>query len=215
MRAIRFVAAHPLFTLLVGTTLPSAISAYSQYVATGGVTGTWPIYGALIGGIVSTVILLSARRIQVPSNAKVAGQAPVTPMEPQRENASEEIERPTLPLGPFDLSDDRIFSPRTPSEMINEVQGKTSLEAERISRRHAGQWLRVEGSVRDVDSFLDLLTVSLSPSPTQPRIRLYFDPELWETQLAALNPGDRIIAEGRIDSISTFSVSLEDCLLLT
>ena len=119
-------------------------------------------------------------------------------------------------LPPIKSTPDRIYTPRTPSEIVNVFRDRTDMEAEKSVQAHIGKWLRVEGVINNVyeSAFPDQITVSVNVSVNmeiEPAIFLEFGKERWIGILETITPGDGIVAEGRIVAIERIWVRLKDC----
>ena len=144
---------------------------------------------------------------------------PHTPAQPIAEllnkNSELSVPRTATQAGLLNASHpDRVYSRRTPAELVDEVQGKTSLVQSEVSRRHVGQWLTVSGKVFNVTAgYLDLM-ITLQRTGEEPIILLRFDPDLWKPHLSTLDMGDSVIAIGNIDTITDSMLVLANCELV-
>ena len=210
---LKFMGEHPISIVLVGVTLPGALAALAEYAITSGVSGTASVYSAVFGGVVTTVVLFSLKKLAAsrPSQLVQQSQPERTPGPPTRPKAVESSPSQRSPVHPID---GRVFSPRTPAELVAEIEGKTTLVAAGISSRHIRQWLEVDGLISDVgDEYTDI-RVSLNSTQAQPVILLHFDPVLWKVRLNSFNVGDRIVAIGKINHIGSSGVSLGESELV-
>ena len=98
--------------------------------------------------------------------------------------------------------------------MVAEQRGKTSIVAQGLGERHKGNWLKVEGTIRDVADWNGDLKVTLNSSQLQPMVFLDFDLTEWKTRLKLLDEGDRIVAVGEIDDVNARWVGLTNCELV-
>ena len=182
-------------TVAVAMILPGVLTAAVEYVITRGVSGAISIGAAVIGGLLAAILLSFIER-------------PVIPEPPnQPEPLSERVSL---------SSETRVFSPRTPTELVAEIEGKsmTTLTAAAVSQRHIGQWLRVNGSIDNIYDWLGSITVSIKTLEHQTSMTLQFNKNVWLETLKPFNIGDQITAIGKIDSISSISVTLEECELI-
>ena len=107
-------------------TLPGLIAAVVEYILTSGVSGIAAIPSAIVGGFVSAVVLFILNR-------SVESQSPQLTEQPQGGGPSDPtrhsgLVEPIPSLRPKVLpSGDRFFSPRTPAELVGEIEGKTEL----------------------------------------------------------------------------------------
>jgi hypothetical protein len=91
--------------------------------------------------------------------------------------------------------------------------GRTHVEGDQLFKlRYKGQWIAVEGSVRNVQWFLLWLEVEIA-SLEQGAVYLRFR-RRHQRRVRALQIGERIRAEGRITS-AQHSLSLKQCAFLT
>ena len=104
----------------------------------------------------------------------------------------------------------RPYTLRTVKEILSDFEGRTEMEAQRIAKQHIGKWLRVDDVVRDVYEFSDEIRVAAGKLRS-PTVFLAFEKEPWLVTLETLRVGDRITAEGKINSVSSFSINLADC----
>ena len=102
----------------------------------------------------------------------------------------------------------KAYCSRSPQELVAPIQGLTDVARHDAIRRFLGTWLVVEGTVRDVihNTELKRFTVFLElPMGSLPAeffaVFLTFDEEKWGTTLRALDKGDPLKAEGRIEDI--------------
>ena len=117
-------------------------------------------------------------------------------------------------------SETKNFSPRTPEELVSEIEGRTELVAEEISKRHIGNWLRVEGTIGSMSESLYIgqhrrISVGLDRGDDLASVYLAFDASKWRDRLMSFDKGDAISVEGQIYGIAPLGyVSLENCELL-
>lgn len=86
----------------------------------------------------------------------------------------------------------------------------------RDAMRHKGAWIRIEGVVRDVSEIRNKkfddgewtphiqIKLEADPPPHDPFSRvveLYVDAAKWEQQVARIERGDWLVAEGAVDDI--------------
>jgi len=81
-------------------------------------------------------------------------------------------------------------------ELVQSVDGKTSMEADRISERYKDSWLEVRAEVYDVHRHYDYIVVSATYNKVV--VGLDFDKDKYMSTLQVLDKGDRIHAIGRI-----------------
>ena len=210
---LRFARAYPKVSVLIGMTLPGLIAAIIEYLLTNGVSGVAAIPSAIVGGLVSAVVLIFLNR-SVPS------QSPQPIEQPQDEGTfvptiHSGLSEPAESQGSVvQLSGDRFFSPRTPAELVAELEGKTDLVAKDLTKRHMGHWMRVNGQINDVEDQFPDVVVYLRETQSQPMMALSFEPDLWKSRLGSLNLGDQIEAIGKINRVGSGWVRLEECELV-
>ena len=203
------------YWVVAGATLPGSFAAIIQYILTGGVSGWIPLVATLLGGIVAAVVLLfTAKRRPLdltksyePLEPLIEGRA-IPPRIPA------ELVAEIKGLEP--LAEGRAISPRTPAELVAEIKGLTEIVATDVSRRHIGQWLRVQGQVQDVSQrFIPKGKIIVSITDAETALNLYFDAKIWGSQVSLFNVEDRISAIGKIDRIGRIGwINLEECELV-
>ena len=186
---------------------------------TQGISGWVPVAVALIAGLVTMVVLKLMQTPNWPEPA-VPHNLPVVLPIITVEAPKSPVESPIITVKPPEAHEskvgDRIISPRTPDELVDEVKGKTKIAANSISKRHIGQWLIVSGTIFEIYKLnsSEYTTVHLRKTESQPDMMLGFVSTEWHEVLSAFNVGDTISAMGKIESISNLGyVSLEDCKL--
>jgi len=119
---------------------------------------------------------------------------------------------------------DRIFSPRSPSELAALTEGKTEIAARAATKPHIGTWLQFQGRVVDVvatsidviDTGVvdgNLTVVDLEGSRHEPMIEAHFRGSWWKS-IQILAVGDQITVRGEIDDISPDNITLTECELV-
>lgn len=191
---LRIAREHPFVSVVVATILPGILAAIAEYIITDGVSGTIPIVTASIGGGGTMIVLL------------LLGKSTLSE---QPHPVSQLVQEGTAPR-----TAGRVYSPRTPTDLVSAIQGMTEIMAERHIEPHLGQWLRVSGTVNDVSARSDKMSVWLQKTDSQPALVLYFRAKEWESRLIVLNPGDMIKAEGKIDRVASNHVRLDECELI-
>ena len=103
---------------------------------------------------------------------------------------------------------------KTPSEIVRTMQSQTSMEAERLSQRHLGLALTVEGRVSDIErrSAFDIVVHVVTTDETSAFLHFALR---HEPALRALDKLDWIRARGQIAAVSPNWISLERCELLS
>jgi len=96
---------------------------------------------------------------------------------------------------------------------------KTKIEADAAMARYGGKWIDIEGKIDDI-SFLgsqkEKLSVTIVPDRRKPLeiVFLYFNNQEFIKRLTVLSHGDPIKARGKIESITSYHIGLEDCELI-
>lgn len=188
-RVLRALRKRPGIVLVMSAILPGIFAAVLEFLITGGLSGIVPIVSAVAGGVLAAVLLYVFNQISPVIDSQTLGIA-----------ASRDSER--------------FFSPRTPAELVSELEGQTTMVAERISERHLGHWLKVSGAIANVRSVYGSVIVYIPPNDSQPFLDLQFDGKSWQSRLSALNIGDHVVVEGKISDIDSHSVSLKECRLV-
>lgn len=143
-------------------------------------------------------------------------QAPPAPTPTAVEDGAPSHQASPAPTTP--AAKERVFSPRTPAELLEAIEGLTDLAAETVSRPHIGSWLRLEGKIRNM-SLLRLskeqINVSLVLPLDEVDVFLLFRADIWKERLELYVEGDQISAIGKILSVSRSGyVQLEECELI-
>ena len=108
-------------------------------------------------------------------------------------------------------TDERVFSKRTPYELVEQIRGLTDVASKPILGRHAGIWLHASGPVFNIIERTKHFEVHVSSADIGPGFILYFDKARWRDKLLILDRDDSIFAVGRISSISEMFISLKEC----
>ena len=106
---------------------------------------------------------------------------------------------------------ERIFSNRSPEELVALIKGLTSVEAEAATELHIGTWLRVHGTVFDVEKLEDRAQVLLSRGDGS-GVFLHFDKSWWN-RVKLLRVKEKISVIGKIRFIDRNMIHLENCEL--
>ena len=172
-----------------------------EYLLTNGSAGWVPVASGLAGAIMGGSIHL----FFTPSVADRQEAAPLPEMHPTS------LDRASAQ--PLDMAQParHNLTQRTPQELVQSVDGKTSMEADRISERYKDSWLEVSAEVYDVHGHYDYIGVSATCNGVV--VSLEFDKDRYISTLRVLDKGDRIHATGRIWRITRNSISLVDCEL--
>lgn len=170
-----------------------------EYWATDGVSGLIPLGSGLISAIVGSLGTTANRGSHL---------------------SDPTVDEPQILDGPQSISEPRendsvlVYSPRTPLELVNEMDGLTEFSVKQKLERHLGQILKVDGTVSDVrpgygrDSEV---VVDIRTEDGDIPVHLEFDGQSKTVWAGSLNFGDMIEASGRISYIGSMSIRLENC----
>ena len=201
---------HSWIFIAIATIIPPIIAGLIEYFLTQGVSGWIPLVAGLGGGVFALLLLSfigrhSTEMIAIPTEE----QARIPVEQP-------ELVRPSHPnVPPYK---DKVFSPRTPSELIALAKGQTEIGAAHATKPHIGYWLSVGGSVLNVyeSGIKKTLTVHIRDDASQESVFLHFAPNVWDTHLRPLTKEDRIAAIGKIISVNPSEfITLEECELVS
>ena len=155
----------------------------------------------------------SPNEVVEPASTFEPKETAVSPSKPQGMSASPVESRDSSESG----FEGKRFSPRTLKELVDSVEGLTEIAADKVSERHIGLWLSVEGSVIDIREMIfsdNLLAVQMSVSENDASAVLYCDKKRWGQLLNSVDVGDQMTAIGRIASIGRYrTISLDECEL--
>ena len=205
----RLIVEHGVLTIAAGVVLPGVLSALFQFLFVNEFSSPAAVYSSLVGAGLAGVLVLLANRFDTsksPTSTLETSGTPTTTF--QVGVPVENVTRSTALDGTGG-----IYSRRTPSELLEEISGQTSLVAKQRMTRHTGQWLRVTGVVRDVEEVSEKSRVILKSTNSQPAIRLEFHLNSHGAVLGSLNVGDRFAALGKIEDIRSSMVFLVECEL--
>ena len=222
----------------VGAVGPGVVAAGLEYFFTDGVRPWQPLLWALAGGVAALASLWLVSMLwsneavptdgggRMPAEGTQQNQQPsiVLPTSALRQvhpgpqpNAS--IESAALESGMNQPS--VVFSPRTPTEIVEELDGHTEVVQQRLIGRHIGLWIEISGAIRNVslrgpDSYF---TVTVRDSQSEITFFLEFNVDEWLQMFEASNIGDRISARGEIARINAFPryeayFTLGQCVLI-
>ena len=192
----RLIRQHRMLTVLVGVVPPGVLTALLQFLFDSEIPGLTAIYCSLAGGVFAGALVIIADSLDPAKSTGTLGASIAS-----------------IVQQPAPHSYGRIFSRRTPEELVEEISGITSLVAKRLVDRHRGQWLRVNGVVRDVEETAGCGTVVLDRSDSQPAVRLEFDLDSHGAILGSLNVGDEFASIGKIEDVQQSMVFLGSCEL--
>lgn len=182
-----------------------------EYALSLGTSGLLPV----ATGIVTAFLLFISRRTLTAEQEK----------EPHKDHAidskrDEEDGSKAQPEFPLPIEGERIFSRRTPEELVALVKDHTGWTASDLTRPHIGTWLRIEGTVDNISPPSDhTITVSVDLSRghlmrSMLLVFLSFDKTRWRDRLRILTIGDPITVIGKIRQIDKETMNLEECELI-
>lgn len=179
---------HYWASVFAATILPAALAGFFEYIMSGGSSGLIPLWAGLVSGVLTAGVLLMLQRVSIP-------------------------DRPfDVPIKP---ANERVFTNRSPAELVERIDGLTAVSSKPIIERYLGLWLRAGGKIFEVEErnqdIVAYLTNAGVAGNASPEFVLYFNKEPWGQKLRALDKGDELFAVGKIARISTYGISLEDC----
>ena len=218
-------------TVAIAAALPGIITAAVEYTMTGGSSGLIPLSAAAIGGGLTALILMAIKTPYFPSAVVeyiMTGGAPrwiplgivigvgLTALILMATNTSDSPSKEGPLPGPSSEEEQRIFSPRTPAELVDKLEGLTEVQAERLTETYLGQWMEVEGNVTDISRNLFEDQIKVHIFNDRLSLFLHFDASTWGVQVGSLDVGDQISAIGKIRSILRQGIiSLDECELVS
>ena len=238
---IRYIKGRYWFSVSVAAILPSTATAIVEYLLTDDISGTRELIAALIGGSLAAFVLVFIKTPESPGVRQSHSELPVREILPPapaedesspespgvRQSHSELPVREILPPAPAEdespspkrSADNRIFSRRTPAELVDQIKGLTEVQAKHKNKLHIGQWMTIKANVADVSetTYANDIQVSII-SESGPSLVLGFDANTWGMKVRSLDVGDQISAIGKIRDIRTMGqygfIFLEECELI-
>lgn len=198
---------HPL-TILSGGGGAMILAGGVEYALSLGTSGLLPV----ATGIVTAFLLLILQRTLTPKQEKEPHTGHIVDSKRDKEGDSK-----AQPESPLPVESERIFSRRTPEELIALVKDQTEWAASDLTKPHIGTWLRIERPIYDInppDDNTVIVTVDFSRGYSSLLVFLSFDETHWRDRLRILTTGDRITAIGKISQINKIGISLEECELI-
>ena len=199
---------RPRMLVAIAVFISPIIAGLIEYFLTDGVSGWIPLVAGLGGALVTVAFLWFAGRRSAEDKDRSEEQV-LTSLEPSKPLQS--------PYPIVSLSEDKILSLRTPSELLKLVKGQTEIGARHAAEPHIGYWLRVNGSVLNVLEYSlgNILTVYMRDSQSGETVFLDFENEVWGARVRPLTTRDKISAAGKIKKIATTGyIKLEECEIL-
>ena len=109
---------------------------------------------------------------------------------------------------------DRFYLPRSPKELVSEVEDKTEIQIKDITRRYKGTWLQVRVKITEVsavDASFNLIYLVQGQEPTGVHIVMRFNAVRWARRLRTMNRGDNVTVRGVIQQIRQDDIWLTAC----
>lgn len=122
----------------------------------------------------------------------------------------------TLPPQPMTTdSRGRVFISDSLKDLVSLTHNRTTLESKRETKRYVGKWLKVAGTVTEVDVRLGEITVTLRVKEGDNATTVFadFSEPQWSHHLSVLRRGHVLSLEGRIESVYDSWVGLKECEL--
>ena len=118
-----------------------------------------------------------------------------------------------LPSSIAGSTSDRIFVQETPEYFFELVKDHTAVQRQKITEIYIGKWLKVSGSVRNVQavSYPQRMVVTISIEGIR-GISLWFNAR-WSDRIGLLRIGQNISAIGQISEIGGIDIDLQNCEL--
>ena len=148
------------------------------------------------------------------------------PVEIDKDDETPQVEVKSAPRTPPtnivrtpEASTPRVFTPRTPKELINMAEKETRRDA----MKHKGTWIHVEGPVLDIseaarglfniNEFYIKLEVKIESPPhylIPRRVNLYVKADTWEKQVDKIERGDWLVARGIVYQVYKLNMDVID-----
>ena len=108
----------------------------------------------------------------------------------------------------------RVFLEKTPEDLVNIYAETTTTRADQIIVQYIHRWMLIEGTVGDTDRCnIFCRTQANTKNALIAPVSLRFDFS-WEDRLSQLQRGDSIRAIGRLISVTSIDLTLDQCELL-
>ena len=196
-----WVRERPWVSTLLGASLVAVVGGLFEYFMTGGEAGWIPLGAGVVGAFVMAVWIAlvgkSEPQTPEPVQMRIVGSGGVAVALRESEPSQ------------------RVFSPRSPSELVALRKGKTEIVARAAIKPHIGTWLPYQGPVVDVKFHYsgEGMVISLEHSSVDaPRIYAWFGPS-WSKSIEILDIGDQVTLVGEISDILSNLIALEKCEL--
>jgi hypothetical protein len=120
---------------------------------------------------------------------------------------------------PVAVQEERILLDVKPEYLVGFFKKYTTAQAQKLVETYIGKWVKISGTVKDVDRSVTLSdkpgdpTVDLSTKSSEGSFRTaaYFKEQRWQDRALVLKPGDKITVFGRITRITWWGLTLEKC----
>ena len=214
------IVPHILVTVALEMILFGAAGAIDNFLP---VPSLWTWLGCIVIG---AIILFAIWRKKLFGTSRASSSTKLSKMARTSQDAPQDMSDAVLPPAPTTASvehilpSDRVYTPRTASEIFLSIHKLTSLEADNAMRPYIGKWLKIEGVVRDVSDYRDIISIHLDLPETKEidlslgGISLRFKKDRWMQHIETIKKGDFVKAVGIIDRIDRWTMSLEDCELI-
>ncbi len=169
---------------------------------------------ALAGGLVVALLQIIVpgaslgRFLAVALAGTLIGVLVISFIENRRSNAAPPSRQ--IPVKP-----ERVFVPAsvTPTNLVKQREGLTSLQAEKLFAFYVGKWMKVSGTVYEVKKGYPGIYVFIHGADQGPIMALDFDKN-WTARVSMIGKGHTIQAVGQVESVDDSSVSLDHCELV-
>ncbi len=201
----RTILRHP----IIGGGVAGIFAGIIEYALSSGTSGLVP---AVAAGVTMLILLIWDRTL-TPKQEKKHHTSHAIDSKRNKEGGSK-----AQPESPLPVEGERIFSRRTPEELVALVKDQTAWTASNLTKPHIGTWLRIEGAVKNIHPPFHnniMVVVDLSRGSSSLLVFLSFDETHWRDRLHILTLGDRITAIGKIHKIlDQEAIDLEECELI-
>ena len=122
-----------------------------------------------------------------------------------------------------EMPDTRVFTPRTPKELMDMVATQTKRDA----MHHKDAWIRVVGTVSDISEVKEFgyrgipyievtVEIDLKTKNQRPQwVTLDFDAERWKSHIDKIERGDRLTADGTVYNVYDIMLRLRNAEIIS
>lgn len=109
--------------------------------------------------------------------------------------------------------EERVYTTWTSHQLFESLQRKefTSLQIDSMVKPHIDKWIKIDEQISNVSEYADSISITILAEGMVRIIRLDFEKIRWKPRLETLQPGDRLLAEGRITNLDQYTMSIDDC----